>query len=138
MIFTDTNVLSETVRPRPNTQVLKWLEKHDPELAMSTVVLAELSFGIEKIRADERAKRLSGFFQETRARFSGRIYGFDESSALIYGKIMGEAVREGRTLPAADGMIAAIALRHDAALATRNKRNFGIRVLRVIDPWEAK
>jgi hypothetical protein len=36
--------------------VQRWLEMHDAELALSTVVIAELAFGIAKIRPDERAR----------------------------------------------------------------------------------
>ena len=57
MIFLDTNVVSETLKRAPEPSVLRWLEKHDAELALSTVVIAELALGVSKIRPDERAQR---------------------------------------------------------------------------------
>ena len=60
---------------------------------------------------------------------------FDEEAALIYGRIMGEAERKGRKMSTPGGMIAAIALKHDAPLATRNTVHFGIEGLRLVDPW---
>jgi predicted nucleic acid-binding protein len=34
----DTNVISEFVRPRPDLQVIQWLEMTDPELLFASVV----------------------------------------------------------------------------------------------------
>lgn len=135
MIFADTNLISEMVRPRPDAKAAAWIRKNDFQLALSTVVLAEIKFGIERIRPDERARALEGFFRETRQHFAGRIHAFDEPSAIVYGEIMGEASRRGRKLSVPDGMIAAIALRHGAALATRNATHFRVDGLELIDPW---
>lgn len=135
MIFLDTNVVSELVRPTPNPNVIAWLTKHDLSLALSTVVLAEITYGIEKIRPDERARRLEGFPSELQRRFAGRLYGFDQECALLYGVLMGHSRRQGRILSVADGMIAAIALRNQGELATRNVDDFTLPNLVVHDPW---
>ena len=135
MIFLDTNVVSETLRKSPDAAVLAWLEKHDAELALSAVVIGELAFGIEKIRPDQRAVRLSDGLEEWRKRFAGRIFGLTEEAALLYGDIMGRAVRKGRPMSAPDGMIAAIAGVHDCALATRNTSDFQDAGNALIDPW---
>jgi len=58
LIFLDTNVISETMRKAPNPAVIAWLVRHDAELALPTVTIAETAFGIGKIRPDERAARL--------------------------------------------------------------------------------
>ena len=135
MIFLDTNVVSETLRKSPDAAVLAWLEKHDAELALSAVVIGELAFGIEKIRPDQRAVRLSDGLEEWRKRFAGRIFGLTEEAALLYGDIMGRAVRKGRPMSAPDGMIAATAGVHGCALATRNTSDFQDAGIALIDPW---
>ena len=135
MIFLDTNVVSELVKPQPNAQVISWLNKHDLSLALSTVVLAEITYGIEKIRPGERAHRLEGFPAELQRRYAGRLYNFDQESALLYGVLMGHSRRQGRMLSTADGMIAAIALRHGGELATRNVDDFMLPNLIVHNPW---
>ena len=135
MIFIDTNVVSETLRVRPDQQVLAWLERHDAELALSTIVIAELAFGIDKIHPDQRALRLTAGLDEWRRRFAGRIFAFTEESALVYGQIMGTAARNGRSMSAQDGMIAAIARAHDSPLATRNVSDFGLAEISIINPW---
>jgi predicted nucleic acid-binding protein len=136
LIFLDTNVISETLRPRPDPNVLEWLVRHDSEIALSTVVIAELAFGIHKLRADRRSKRLRHGLDAWRKRFAGRIHAFTEDAALIYGQIMGKRARIGRPLSAQDGMIAAIASEHACALATRNVRDFGDTGIEVVNPWD--
>ncbi len=49
MIFLDTNVISELMRKAPDPGVVGWLERHDAELALSTIVIGEIAFGVEKI-----------------------------------------------------------------------------------------
>jgi len=135
LIFIDTNVVSETLRIRPAEQVLAWLAGHDAELALSSIVIGELAFGISKIHPDQRAQRLATGLDEWRRRFAGRIFAFTEESALIYGQIMGAAARSGRPMSAQDGTIAAIARAHDSPLATRNGTNFALAEIAIINPW---
>lgn len=136
MIFLDTHVVSETLKRAPEPTVMRWLEKHDAELALSTVVIAELAFGISKIRPDERAQRLADGLEAWRSRFAGRISAFTEEAALSYGERMGEAARSGRPTSAPDGRIAAIARIHSAPLATRNVADFREAEVRLVNPWE--
>jgi hypothetical protein len=135
VIFIDTNVVSETFRLQPDARVMDWLTRYDAELALSTVVIAELAFGIEKIRPDQRAIRLEPGLDAWRQRFSGRIFAFTEEAALVYGHVMGQAVRNGRPLSAQDGMIAAIALANASPLATRNHSDFESTGVELINPW---
>jgi predicted nucleic acid-binding protein len=135
LIFLDTNVVSELVKPQPDAKVIAWLTKHDLSLALSTVVLAEITYGVEKIRPSERARRLQGFPGELQRRYAKRLYSFDQESALLYGVLMGHSQRQGQVLSTTDGMIAAITLRHNGELATRNVADFSLPKLTVINPW---
>jgi predicted nucleic acid-binding protein len=36
--LTDTNVISEFVRPRPNLEVIRWLEAADPDSLFASVI----------------------------------------------------------------------------------------------------
>lgn len=135
MIFLDTNVISETLRRSPDPTVIEWLVRHDTELALPTVTIAEIAFGIAKIRPDERASRLEQRLSDWRRRFADRVFGFTEEAALAYGELMGAAVRRGQPMSAADGMIAAITRVNGGRLATRNLPDFRDTGLDLVSPW---
>lgn len=135
MILLDTNVVSEPLRPRPSEKVLEWLVEHDAELALPSVAIAEVAFGIEKIRPEQRAARLAEGLDGWRGRFSDRIFSFTEDAALAYGELMGRSARAGHTRTVQDGMIAAIARVHGAAIATRNTTDFEGLDIDLVDPW---
>ena len=136
MIFLDTNVVSETMTKSPNASVMEWLIRFDAELALSTVAIAEIAFGIQKIHPDQRAARYAQGLAEWRRRFASRIYGLTEDAALAYGEIMGAASRQGRPMSAPDGMIAAIARINGGRLATRNAAHFRTTGLELVSPWD--
>ena len=136
MIFLDTNVVSETLKKAPNEAVLAWLVRYDAELALPTVTIAEIAFGIQKIRPDQRADRLEQGLSDWRRRFADRIFGLTEEAALAYGEIMDSAASQGRSMSAPNGMIAAIARINGGRLATRNLTDFETTALDLTSPWD--
>lgn len=136
MIFVDTNVVSEHLSKRPSEAVLAWLDRFDAELALPTVTIAEIAFGIAKIHPAQRALRLETGLNYWRSRLADRIFGFTEDAALAYGAMMGEASLRGTSMSIPDGMIAAIAKVNGGRLATRNVKHFESTGLTLIDPWE--
>ena len=136
MIFLDTNVVSETLRKSPDPAVIAWLVQYDAELALPTVTIAEIAFGIAKIKPDQRAARIEQGLADWRRRFADRIFGLTEEAALAYGEIMGAASRQGLGMSAPDGMIAAITRVNGGRLATRNLADFRTADLDLISPWD--
>ncbi len=136
MIFLDPNVISETLRKTPDPAVLAWLVRNDALPALPTVTIAEIAFGIEKIRPDQRAERLEQGLASWRHRFADRIFAFTEAAALALGEIMSAALRHGRPMAAPDGMIAAITRINGGRLATRNVSDFATTGLAVASPWD--
>jgi predicted nucleic acid-binding protein len=135
LIFLDANVVSETMRKAPDQAVIAWLVRHDAELALPTVTIAEIAFGVAKIQPDQRSIRLERALADWRRRFADRIFGLTEEAALAYGEIMGAASRRGLGMSAPDGMIAAIARVNGGRLATRNLKDFETTGLELISPW---
>lgn len=136
MILLDTNVLSELTRPRPAVQVVRWLETNEPLLALPTIALAELRYGIARLPPGRRRTSLLRFWRMTRDRFRGRIFSFDERAAEVYGDVAAEAARKGARLNVADGQIAAIALVHRMPVATRDTGDFEASGVSLVNPWE--
>ena len=50
---------------------------------------------------------------------------------------MGDGDRAGRTPPAADAQIAAVAIHHDLTLVTRNTKDFQRLAVKLFDPWDS-
>jgi predicted nucleic acid-binding protein len=136
LILLDTNVVSETLRKTPNPAVIAWLVRNDAELVLPTVTIAEIAFGIGKIRPDQRVARLEQGLASWRHRFADRIFPFTEAAALAYGDIMSIALRQGRPMTAPDGMIAAIVRITGRRLATRDLPDFETTGLELICPWD--
>lgn len=128
--------MSETFKKAPDSAVIAWLVRHDAELALPTVAVAEFAFDIQKIRPDQRADRLEEGLVSWRRRFSDKMFAFTEEAALAYSDIMEDAARQGRRMSAPDGMIAAIARINGGRLATRNLKDFETTGLELISPWQ--
>ncbi len=137
MIFLDTNVVSETLRKEPDTAVIAWLLRYDAELALPTVTIAEIAYGIGKIRPDHRSARLEQGLDAWRHRFADRIFPFTEVAALRLWRPDERCVAPRPTHDGAwMGMIAAIARVNDGRLATRNLSDFETTRLDLVSPWD--
>jgi len=135
LILLDTNVLSELTKPRPSSLVVRWLEENEPRLALPTIALAELRYGIARLTEGKRKQSLLSFWKETRNRFVGRTFSFDVEAAEVYGEIVAGAERQGRTVNVGDGQIAAIALVRKMRVATRDTDDFSPTGVGLINPW---
>ncbi|WP_373506683.1 hypothetical protein, partial [Thiocapsa sp.] len=69
------------MRKAPDKHVLDWLIRFDAEIAFPTVTIAEIAFGIHKIRTEQRAARLTRGLEDWRTRFADRIDPFTETAA---------------------------------------------------------
>jgi toxin FitB len=91
----DTNVLSELRRPKPDRRVLTFVAGHPIErLHVSTVTLAEIRFGIERL--DDPSKRLElneWLTHKVRPLFAQRVLPVSED-VMFRWRVL---VEEGRT-----------------------------------------
>ena len=136
MILLDTNVLSEMTRPSPEPRVVTWLEANDQLLALPSVALAELRYGIARLPPGRRQSSLLQFWSATRERFVGRTFAFDARAAEAYGDMAAAAERRGSPIHVADGQIAAIARVNRMSVATRDVSDFRAAGVGVVNPWE--
>ena len=136
MILLDTNVISEAMKPEPHPGVRDWLDAQVAEtLFLSSVTVAELSFGIGALPAGRRRAALAAALEGVLGLFEGRVLAFDVAAALRYGDVAVRARAAGRGFPTPDGYIAAIAVARGFAVASRDASAFAAAGVRVIDPW---
>ena len=138
MIVLDTNVVSETMRPRPATAVLAWLDRQQTDqLWLTAVNVAELMFGVARLPQGARqlqlADAIAAMLDED---FAGRVLSFDADAAAAYAELAARREQAGRPIAMADAQIAAICLRHGATLATRNAKDFDGLGLSLVNPWD--
>lgn len=137
MIVLDTNVVSEAMRPRPDTAVTSWLNAQAAEtLYLSSVTLAELLFGVGALPTGARKNRLAQALDALLTLFSGRVLPFDQDAARRYAELAVAARAAGRTVPMTDGYIAATAASRGYAVATRNTKDFEATGVGLINPWQ--
>ncbi|PZU47539.1 MAG: VapC toxin family PIN domain ribonuclease [Microbacterium sp.] len=139
MIILDTNVVSELMRRNPDPDVVAWTDRQfDTTLYLTTITLAEIRFGIAALPDGERRRQLDAAFEsEIRPLFEDRILAFDERASVHNATLRAAARARGAAIGDWDALIAAIALAHDFAVATRDTAPFVEAEVDVIDPWTA-
>jgi toxin FitB len=138
-IILHTNVVSEPKRARPDANVMAWFERQAADqLYLTSTIVAELAFGIEIMPPGGRRRGFEAWLRDrVMQAFQGRILAFGEEDALLYGRLMAKVRRAGRPARAGDAQIAAMALHHGLAIATRNTDDFILFDAQLIDPWQA-
>lgn len=137
MVVVDTNVLSELMRPTPDTVIASWVgERATSSLHLTVISEAELHFGLAIMPPGRRRDGLAeGLERMLRTGFANRVLPFDSAAASAYAEIAAARRAIGRPMPEADCQIAAIARSRDMAVVTRNVRDFADAGINVIDPW---
>ncbi len=137
MIILDTNVVSELIKPKPDGNVVRWVEETDESiLFLSVLTLGEIRNGIESLRSGRRRGRLESWLQvDLPARFQDRILPVDEAIADRWGRISAIAAAKGRPVPVIDGLLAATALHHNLTLVTRKGPDVAGTGVPVLNPW---
>lgn len=129
-MLVDTNVVSELMRPRPASSVVEWAVGQE-SMSLSVITLEELLVGLAH-RPSERFSRWFESFVVDHCEvlpITGRI-------ARRCALLRGEFRRAGKQRAQADMLIAATALEHNLALATRNTKDFAGCGVALVNPFE--
>ena len=129
MYFLDTDTCSDAIAAHPS--VFARLDRLDRgEWAISSLVAAELHFGLEKGRLHQRtADALRKFLT------SASVIPFDQQGAIHAAQIRLERERQGRPAGAIDQLIAGHARSLGWTLVTSNLRHFdGVKGL-LVQTW---
>jgi toxin FitB len=138
MIILDTNVVSEGWKPRPDAQVIAWLDSlSQATLFLCTPVLAELRYGVERLPQSARRTRMEAWIDHLETQlYRDRVLPFDRAAAWEFGRLAALRERFGRRIEPMDALIAAIASAHGAAVATRDVHDFEGTGVVLINPFD--
>ncbi len=115
----DTNVCIYIINKKPLTAIERIREKQIDEIAISTVTIAELEYGVERSKhASQNRVALLQFLIP----FSK--LDFDQEAALAYGRIRHHLESKGTPIGPMDLLLAAQALSHGLILVTNNEKEF--------------
>lgn len=135
MYLLDTDVISETVKSSPNSNVLSWLsEIESRSFALSVLTIGEIRIGVEKLEDVARRQKIIQWLEiDLIKQFQSRIIDINAEIADKWGYIYSKF----KILPI-DSLIAASAIVHNLKLVTRNTKDFcAISGLEIINPWES-
>ncbi|MGH3566749.1 MAG: type II toxin-antitoxin system VapC family toxin [Pseudonocardia sp.] len=135
-VLLDTNVVSEAVRPRPDSHVLDLLAAAEGTAAIAAATWHELRYGVERLPRGRRRTALAEFVREVATRYP--VVPYDDRAADWHAGERARLERAGKMRPFADGQIAATAATNGLTLITRNLSDFeGYVGLRVQSWWRA-
>jgi len=126
----DTNIISELMRPAPDSYVKEWLSSLEM-IYLSVISVEEIYFGLSSKNATRQINWFEKFLH-----FRCHIIPVSFSIAKRGGKLRGEFRKKGITRTQADLLIAATALEYHLTLATRNTRDFHDCNIELINPFK--
>ena len=123
----DTNICIYVIRKKPPPALKRVQSKQPGQIAISTITVAELEYGIARSRhADRNRIALLEFL------FPFTILDFDQKACAEYGRIRSMLEAKGRPIGPMDLLLAAQAKSRNLILVTNNEREFkrvdGLRI----------
>jgi len=137
LFILDTNIISETLKPRPDSNVIAWLFQNEHRLYLTAVTIGEMFTGALRLPMGKRRENLLLAIERITDNFANRVFAFDCPAAQIYARMQDATHRSGLALTVEDGMIAAICSAARATLATHNTQDFAHLGIDLIDPFTA-
>ena len=134
----DTCVISELIKPKPSSKLIKWLRSCQEEsLFLSSLTIGEIQKGISKLPDSRKRKKLQIWLDsELTQRFDKRIIGIDFKVAQKWGEIQASSEIAGVKMPVIDSLIASIGLLYDMTVVTRKTGDMQKSGVRLFNPWE--
>lgn len=133
----DTNVISELRKQNCHPAVKAWSDRQPPQsFYLSTVTMAEIRFGIERVEDRVFRQELIQWLENTlRPWFSDRLLPVDEAVILEWRWMVERGRKQNYTFSQPDLFIAAIASVNDLCVVTRNVEDFKKAEVPVFNPF---
>jgi tRNA(fMet)-specific endonuclease VapC len=129
LILLDTNICIYLINQRPASVLERFQNLSTGDLGVSSVVAAELAYGIEKTNSERNKRALELFLAPL------EIAPFNRECIWIYGQVRTHLEGQGTPIGSLDAMIAAHALALNATLVTNNVREFSRVPNLVVENW---
>lgn len=135
-LLLDTCVLSE-IRRRDGSPAVKGFIDAMPSgtLFLSVITVGEITRGIALLPEGRKKHELEAWRVGLCGQFADRILPLDQEAAEVWGQVSAAGQLKGTTIPVADGLIAATAVRHGLQVVTRNTAHFEAAGALVVNPW---
>jgi tRNA(fMet)-specific endonuclease VapC len=118
VILLDTNICIYIINTKPPEVLMRFRQYRIGDIGVSSIVLAELAFGVAKSGSARNQSALDMFLAPL------EILPFDADAGRMYGSVRANLELKGHPIGALDTMIAAHALSIGAVLVTNNTREF--------------
>ncbi|MBK8387641.1 MAG: type II toxin-antitoxin system VapC family toxin [Candidatus Accumulibacter sp.] len=127
----DTNIRIYLINTRPPEVLARFHQYRLGDIGLSSVVAAELAFGVAKSASVRNRQALEMFLAPL------QVLPFDMAALWAYGDLRADLERLGEPIGSLDTLIAAHALSVNAVLVTNNTREFSkVRGLQ-LENWAA-
>jgi toxin FitB len=138
MIVPDTNVPSALMRPSPDIEVLRWLDRQSAKSIWTTsITVFEIHFGLQTMPLGKRQAAMKTSFDHWLRRIiQERIAVYDHDATVCAANLAANRKARGRPGELRDTMIAGIVVASHAILATHNTKHFEDIAKSVVNPWE--
>lgn len=130
----DTNILSEPLRPIPNSNVIEMLRQHENEIATATVVYHELLFGWYRLPESKKRQTIEKYLQEV-VEPNIPLLPYNTNAAKWHARERARLVTIGKTPSFADGQIAAIAQVNGLIVVTNNVADYADFIELQVENW---
>jgi tRNA(fMet)-specific endonuclease VapC len=126
----DTNICIYLIKKKPISVLAKFNEHAVGDIGISTISVAELSYGVQKSRfRDQNQQALLQFLAPL------VIAEFDTEAAFAYGQIRADLEAQGTPIGSIDALIAGHAVSLGVTVVTNNERDF-LRVPKLnVENW---
>ncbi len=118
MYLLDTNICIYIINEQPAQVVQRLIQAGRESLAISTVTVAELAFGIAKSKREGSRIKLENFLSQF------PIVDWNQEAAWMYGNVRKALEAKGQRIGERDLLLACQALALDATMVTNNTREF--------------
>lgn len=122
---------------RTDRSVAGWVRELNPQTCfLSVITIAEIRYGIEALQDQSfQAELVQWLEKDLRSYFTGRILAVDEDVILEWRRMVARGRAANHTFPQPDLFLAATAVVHELAVATRNVTDFALAGVPVFNPW---